>query len=110
MHFGNNDDPPTALICREQKIMKNAKQSIKKGKGGLESNKINKDYYDDAGSGYDYEEYGSDYGNYYDDNSDSASEGLGMFRSANKGNHLPSINVFLCHVCIQATCIFQNIF
>ena len=76
--------------------MKNAKQSIKKGKGGLESNKTNKDFYDDAGSGYNGydEEYGNDYGNYYDDNSASAKEGLGMFRSANKGNHLPSINFF----------------
>ena len=97
--------------------MKNAKQSIKKGKGaniGLRSNKTNKDYYDDAGSGYNGydEEYGNDYGNYYDDNSASAKEGLGMFRSANKGNHLPSIRCLLCHVCIniQTNCIFQNIF
>ena len=78
--------------------MKNAKQSIKNGKGSntkAHSNTTNRDYYDDTGSGYDYEdeEYGEDYGygNYYDENSNSAKEGLGMFRSSNKGNHLPSI-------------------
>ena len=74
-------------------------QAIKREKEsniGVKSNKTKGDYYDeedtDAGSGYGYEEYGVDYGygSYYDENN-SANEHLGMFRSAHKGNHLPSI-------------------
>ena len=82
-------------FCSERKALNNVKQSIKKEKGSnarVESNTTNRDYYDDTGSGYVYE-YGRDYGygNYYDEMSNSAKDGLGMFRSANKGNHLPSI-------------------
>ena len=70
----------------------------------MKSNKTKGDYYDevdnDVGSGfYGYEEYGDDYGygSYYDEDN-SANEHLGMFRSAHKGNHLPSKSCFPCPV------------
>ena len=61
----------------------------------MNSNKTKGDYYDpesDASYGYYGYEYGEDYGygSYYDENN-SANEHLGMFRSAHKGNNLPSI-------------------
>ena len=92
--------------------MKNKIRREKESNVGVKSNKTKGDYNDDyagSGYGYRYEEYGDDYGygSYYDENN-SANEHLGMFRSAHKGNHLPSKSCLLCR--FQTTCIFQNIF
>ena len=92
------------LFFREHKALKNKIQQIKNEKEssiGVKSNKTNGDYHDAADTeyyGY-YEEHGDDYATYYDydEDSNSASEHLGMFRSAHKGNHLPSMSCFPCH-------------
>ena len=96
------------LFFREHKALKNKMQKIKNEKEsniGMKSNKTNGDYLDvaepDAGYEYEYyeagEEYSDDYARYYDENSNSANEHLGMFRSAHRGNNLPSMSCFSCH-------------
>ena len=89
---------PILLFYSEHKALKKKMQTVKESNIGVKSNKTKGDYHDeaesDAGYGYyeEYEEYGDDYASYYDENSNSADDHLGMFRSAHKGNHLPSIN------------------
>ena len=105
------------IFCSEHKALKNKIKREKESNVEVKTNKTKGDYHDkddtDAGSGfgygYGYEEYGNDYGygSYYDENN-SANEHLGMFRSAHKGNHLPSKSCFPCR--FQTTCIFQNTF
>ena len=85
--------------------MKSSKRE-KESSFEVKSNKTTRDYYDDEDVyGYDdygYEaegyvdEWGSDYGSYYDDDKSSVNDRLGIFRSGNKGNHLPSKSYFPC--------------